>query len=155
MPVSPSLRRNPNLSATQPNCAASALRPPYHVARPPPRPIRPLPLQSTALTFCCPRRSWGTVVAPGSGDRTWGPHPGTMITFSYWNSSALSIATQQPYNCACAALVAAPPPSPFPIMLQIRAEQISQHSLSSFMVDFLKTQRPNNEKLEEGIWGRT
>ena len=115
MPVSTSLRRNPNLSATQPDCAASALRPPYHVARRPPRPIRPLPLQSTALTFCCPRRSWETLVAPGSGDRPWGPHPGTVITFSYWNS-ARSIATQQPFNCACAALVAAPPrpPRPFP-----------------------------------------
>lgn len=144
---------NPNVSATQPDCASSALRPPHHVARPPPRPIRPLPLQSTALTVCCPRRSWGAVVAPGSGDRTWGPHAGTMNTFSYWNFSQRSIATQQPYNCACAAPVAAPPPSPFPIMPQIWAELISQHPLSSYMADFLKRQRSNSEKLEEGIWG--
>ena len=64
-----------------------------------------------------PRSPSAALVAPGSGDRTWGPHAGTMITFSYWNSSTRCIATQQPYNCACAASVTAPPPSPFPIML--------------------------------------
>ena len=34
-----------------PDGAASAQRPPRHVARPPPRPTRPLPLLPAALTF--------------------------------------------------------------------------------------------------------